>query len=89
VTSSADVAAWMMSELDKAGYLSREEAAHQVAELFGGNFVVESGDGDLALSETVLIAFRRLTRGEVVWSRRDRQWRRRQADDDPGRLQAK
>lgn len=83
------VADWMLHELEKQnGVLYQDEAASQIADLFGEGFTYEHADsGNACIDKKVLAAFRKLTRDSVVWSRGERLWRRREAGDEPTRRQ--
>ena len=79
----------MLQELDKQdGTLYQQDAAAQIADLFGERFTYESEQtGNACIDKQVLDAFRKLTHDKVVWSRRDKLWRRRESGDEPTRLQ--
>lgn len=87
MTTAADVAKWMMSELEKEGILDQESAVGDIEQKFGSAFVYENQNGNLAISKDVLSEFRKLTEDIVVWVRSDRCWRFREKYDDPGRRQ--
>jgi hypothetical protein len=82
------VAAWMVKEFEKqGGVLDQDDAATKIEELFGERFVYDFESLTGGIDKRVLAAFTRLSGDSVVWSRRDRQWRRRKSADKPGRLQ--
>jgi hypothetical protein len=83
------VADWMLAELEKQdGVLYQSDAASQIAEVFGAQFIYESDStGHDCIAKPVLAAFRKLSGDSVVWNRGDRFWRRRELDDEPGRQQ--
>lgn len=83
-----DVAAWMLKELEKQlGILLQTEAASQIPDLFGENFIYENESGNACIDKRVLVAFRKLTGDSVVWSRGERLWRRRELGDELARRQ--
>ncbi len=79
------VAEWMVSQFDFNGILDQHFAAHGISGQFGSDFVYINENGNLAIDRRVLRAFRDLTEEDVVWSRRERLWRRRESWDEPGR----
>lgn len=84
---AADVAAWMLGELDRALWLYQETVVYQIKEKFGDDFVYINQNGNLAIRKDILTSFRKLTGDEVIWERGSRAWRRRQAHDGKGRQQ--
>jgi hypothetical protein len=86
--TSEAVAGWMRQELEKQdGVLYQEDAASQIGDLFGEQFIYENPAGNPAIDKKVLAAFRKLTGDSVVWSSAERHWRRREVGDEPGRKQ--
>lgn len=83
--SATDVAAWMVGELDRTDYLDQESAVWNIKQQFGEAFVYINENGNLAIGQDVLAAFRKLTGDSVVWERGSRTWRRRAGYDQPGR----
>ncbi len=79
------VAEWMVSQFDFNGILDQHFAAHGIEGHFGRHFVYINENGSLAIDRRVLRAFRDLTEEDVVWSRGERLWRRRESWDEPGR----
>ena len=82
----ADVAAWMLSELEKRKILYQDEAAGEIQMRYGNAFVYDNENGNLAIQPAVLAAFNKVSHG-VIWSRSQRYWRPREKGDDPGRMQ--
>lgn len=85
--TARDVAAWMLAEFERQGVLHQDEAAFKIAEHFGREFTYDNANGNQAIAKSVLDEFRRLSGKDVVWSRSDRYWRRREDGDLPGRQQ--
>lgn len=81
------IAEWMLEELQRDGFLDQETAVGDIALKFGDEFTYENENGNSAIRPDVLAAFRKLSANAVVWDRSERQWRKRQTDDDPGRQQ--
>jgi hypothetical protein len=77
----------MVEELGRARFLDQDHAASQIEAQFGSDYVNINEAGNLAISKAALTAFRKMTTDDVVWSRRDRQWRYREPGDEPGRMQ--
>lgn len=82
-----DVASWMLAKLNRETYLYQDEAADGIQHEFGGEFVYENENGNLAISPEVLKAFKKLSGDDVVWERRSKMWRKREEYDEPGRSQ--
>jgi hypothetical protein len=83
----ADVAKWMLAELDRDRALYQEDAVWTIRQTFGESFICENQNGNLAITKDVLSEFRKLTEGSVVWVKSDRYWRRREDHDGVGRNQ--
>jgi hypothetical protein len=82
------VATWMLEELEKQnGVLYQEDAATQIADLFGEQFVYDNDRGNSSINKEVLSVFRKLTAHSVVWIRGERLWRRREVGDEVTRQQ--
>jgi hypothetical protein len=84
--TSAEVAEWMMRKLDD-GYLYQQMAADQIRENFGEEHVYRNRNGNLAISEAVLVSFRNMSGHGVIWERGQRCWRKREQRDRSGRQQ--
>ena len=85
--TAKDIAAWMLSELNEQDLLYQEVAAYEILDRFGEHFTYYNENGNLAIDKTVLAAFRDITGDDVVWSRSERCWQRREEGDLPGRQQ--
>jgi hypothetical protein len=83
----ADVAAWMVQELQRDGVLYQDVAASGIQGQFGEAFVYFNNNGNLAIDKRVLAEFQKLTRDSVVWLRGERMWRKREEFDERGRRQ--
>jgi hypothetical protein len=81
------VATWMLGEIERDGDLYQDVAVVDISSKFGDEFTYENDSGNLAISKSVLAAFRKLTNDSVVWERGERRWRKRERSDDPGRQQ--
>src|SRR2546423_6362779 len=78
VPTNADVAAWMVEQLEEKKWgLYQEDAVWDIEKKFGAKFVYENDNGNPAISRGVLKEFRTLTEGKVVWERGSRMWRKR------------
>lgn len=77
----------MLGEIERDGDLYQDAAVVDIANKFGDDFTYENDSGNLAISKSVLSAFRKLTKESVVWERGERRWRRREISDEPGRQQ--
>ena len=86
--SPADVAAWMLKELQQEGELYQQSAADDIIEKFGDEFIYYSErSGNAAISKDVLKEFNAISGDDVVWERRQKLWRFREDGDEPGRSQ--
>ena len=65
-------------------YLDQQRTATDIVDTFGTGFTYVTDSGNLAIEQTVLHQFRRLTEDVAVWSRSERYWRRRVPGDGPG-----
>ena len=84
---AAGVAHWMLNQISKKRELYQNEVVYQIEDKFGPQFVYENRLGNAAINREVLKEFRKLTEKTVVWSRDERCWRIRSADDPKyGRL---
>ena len=81
------IAEWMIEQLNRKQYLYQEEAVYEIEKLFGKEFTYPNGNGNLAISNAVLVAFRKISEKTVVWERGERMWRQRGRGDEPGRRQ--
>jgi hypothetical protein len=87
MTTAIDVARWMQSELVAHEMLYQNEAAYEIANKFGDEFVYENDKGGLSISKAVRKEFRKLNEETVVWDAREKYWRLRTPQDAPGRSQ--
>jgi hypothetical protein len=85
--TASEVAEWMLSELGEKGNLYQDEVAWRIKEKFGDVFVYDNENGNPAIAKNVLGAFRKITTDDVVWSRGERCWRKREPTDVAGRQQ--
>jgi predicted proteasome-type protease len=83
-----DVAQWMVEELNRVSFLYQNEVVYEIQSKFGEKFTYINENGNLAISRSVLNEFKKLTKDIVVWDRRERLWRMREAYDDPNKRQA-
>jgi uncharacterized protein YodC (DUF2158 family) len=81
------VAYWMLNEIHRRGVLSQEVAAFEIASNFGQAFTYVNNNGNLAIQDSVLKIFRKLTEHAVVWEQEERYWRKRHEYDGASRAQ--
>jgi hypothetical protein len=81
------VAEWMLSEVEQRRCLAQETAVSDISTQFGQQFTYQNENGNWAISRNVLAEFRKISGDKVVWERSERQWRKRQTCDSPGRQQ--
>jgi hypothetical protein len=87
MTTAVEVAKWMVAELDRTQLLDQELTVYEISKKFGDEFTYINPNGNLAISKDVLKHFNKITAADVVWSRSERHWRKRQPGDEPGRMQ--
>ena len=81
------VAHWMLGEIQREGSLYQNTAVYDISEKFGENFTYINEGRNLAISRSVLAAFRKISEETVIWERGERMWRKREAYDESGRQQ--
>jgi hypothetical protein len=87
MATAAEVARWMLTQLNEEEYLYQSYVVAEIEEKFGDAFVYYNANGNPAISPAVLKEFRRLTGDIVIWNRAERYWRKREEWDEPGRRQ--
>lgn len=83
--TSASVADWMLSSLEKEGCLYQDDVVDYLVKNNDEGLFRENSDGNQVLTISVLNAFKKITEPNVVWVRPDRYWRFRVPEDEPGR----
>jgi hypothetical protein len=81
------VAQWLLGQLEQGKRLYQVDAAGEIANRFGDEFIYDNANGNPAIDKRVLRAFRKISSDTVVWDRWDFCWRKRTATDAPGRKQ--
>ena len=87
MTTAADVASWMLGELQREKYLEQGVAVAEIERRFGEAFVYVNLSGGQSIGRDVLAEFKKLTESTVVWVRTEKAWRLRESYDEPGRRQ--
>lgn len=77
---AADVARYMLEQLEKRRELYQEDIVFEIERKFGSAFVYDNENGNRAIDKKVLAEFRELT-PDTVWERGSRCWRKRQKYD--------
>jgi hypothetical protein len=80
-----DVAAWMLSQLEKDGCIYQDDVVDQLVRCKAEGLLRENSGGNLVVGRAVLDAFRAITAATVVWVKPDFYWRFRVTEDEPGR----
>ncbi len=83
--TAADVARWMLSELERDGCIYQDDVVDHLVRAAREDLATENAEGNLVVGKQVLAEFRKLTETTVVWVKPDRYWRFRGAEDEPGR----
>jgi hypothetical protein len=84
MATTQEVAGWMRAQVEAHGRLEQQVATGCIRRRFGQEFLYRNRYGQGAIRAEVLEAFRALCPEGVVWSRRERAWRRRLPDDPSG-----
>lgn len=74
MTSTKDVAEWMLKEINANDYLEQGAAVSTIQDKFGDDFVYTNDNGNLSISKKVLTAFNKLSGDDVVWLRGEKAW---------------
>jgi hypothetical protein len=77
----------MLDELKRNGDLYQDSVVGEIAKKFGSQFTYTNDNGNEAIRKDVLSAFRKISKGTVVWEREDRYWRMRKHGDASPREQ--
>jgi hypothetical protein len=85
--TAVEVAKWMMSQILEKGPLYQDNTAWDIKRKFGEKFVYDNQNGNPAIQKNVLDEFRKISGDDVVWSRSERHWRKREPSDVKGRMQ--
>lgn len=75
------IAQWMMDRIAHEERLYQSDAAGEIAQRFGPEFVHENRNGRLAIDRRITKAFRAAAGDTVIWDRSDFYWRLREATD--------
>lgn len=81
------IAQWMLDELERQQALCQQHAVIEIAKRSGPEFTYTNENGNPAIGERILKAFRKISGETVVWERWDFCWHKRTAADAPGRKQ--
>jgi hypothetical protein len=84
MTSTEEIAQWMLAEFNRHGRLIQNTAARRIRALFGEVYVYRNKNHNWAIQKPILDEFRRLTGNDVVWSRSNQLWRLRRPTDPSG-----
>ena len=87
MTSTKDVAEWMLKEINANDYLEQGVAVSTIQDKFGDDFVYTNDNGNIAIAKKILTAFNKLTGDDVVWLKGEKAWATRQDFHEPGRQQ--
>lgn len=77
----------MLTQISKSKPLYQEQAAWDIMRKFGKQFVYDNENGNPAIEKSVLTAFEKISKEEIVWSRSERFWRLREPSDTNSRQQ--
>jgi hypothetical protein len=87
-TTSAQVAEWMLNELERQRCIYQDVVVHDIVQRFGEDCTYINKNGNRAIRKDILDAFRKISGNAVVWESGSRLWRKREQHDSPGRQQS-
>ena len=79
-------AEWLLAEVERNGVVHQDHAVSELESRFGNAVAYINDAGNPAIAKQVLTAFKAIS-PDVVWSRSERCWRKREKGDEPGRNQ--
>ena len=85
--SAEQIAHWMLDQVEDRGGLYQHRAVRHIIREFGVEWSYVNANGNRAIDERILAAFRTLSEHDVIWNRGARAWRKRRAYHREGRLQ--
>ena len=85
-TNIEAAAAWLLAEVEAGQVVHQDHAVSELESRFGSDVAYINNAGNPAINKRVLAAFKILS-PDVVWSRSERCWRKREKGDEPGRNQ--
>lgn len=83
--TAEETALWMADALERDSCLYQDDVVDHLVRSRCESLLRENADGNLVIGRPVLNAFKKLNAETVVWVRRERYWRYRVAEDEPGR----
>lgn len=81
-----EAAEWLLAEVEKDGVVHQDHAVSELESRFGSDVGYINDAGNPAIAKQVLAAFKAIS-PDIVWSRGERCWRKREKGDEPGRNQ--
>lgn len=76
---------WMLKLLEKDTCLYQDDVVDYLVKNNANDLLKENADGNVVLNNSVLSAFKKATKDNVVWVRPGFYWRYRVAEDELGR----
>jgi len=67
----------MLDQMGASHWLHQEAIAQRIQISFGEEFVYRNKNGKFGLRKAVLVEFKRLTQGQLIWVHSERAWRRK------------
>lgn len=86
MTTVKEIAAWMKEQIPEKAYLRQNRVANMIFRDFGPEYIYKNKNGNRAIRKDILDEFRDITGDEIVWSRSQQAWRKRQDRDPDGRM---
>ena len=75
--TSKEVAQWMLDQMGASHWLHQEAIAQRIQTSFGEELVYRNKNGKFGIRKAVLVEFKRLTQGQLIWVHSERAWRRK------------
>lgn len=72
--TKAEIAQWMIDQVQSNGYLDQADAVQWIEEKFGPEWIYENENGNPAIDQRLLDEFRRMRSERITWDGSDKSW---------------
>lgn len=76
MVTAKTVADWMFQTINQTGYMYQGAIVSEIQKKYGGSFVYQNENGNLAISKDVLKIFRSLIKDKFEWDKGEKAWRK-------------